>query len=197
MRNLFSLILLFFTVYSSVSPEPIGLDAARERALSFKNSKKSKMKKTKSTMSSIKDVEYDFNGKAEAFFIFNFNNTDGFAIIGNDNNENNVLAYADNGSFRTDKMPTSVKTLLQSYIEEATISSLQSYSLANTASEREVIVQPLLGNIVYSQEYPYNIKCPVYYGNENSLSGCVATVMTQIMKYYEYPTNPTGSVSYT
>lgn len=48
----------------------------------------------------------------------------------------------------------------------------------------------------WSQNNPYNLYCPVDSKEKTSLTGCVATAMAQIMKYYEYPTKGTGTGSY-
>ena len=57
-------------------------------------------------------------------------------------------------------------------------------------------VEPLLGNINYGQRKPYNNKCP-YLNGGRSLTGCVATAMAQVLRYYQYPANGTGTFTYT
>lgn len=53
-------------------------------------------------------------------------------------------------------------------------------------------IGPLLGNIRYHQNAPYNNNCP-----NKAVTGCVATAMSQIMCYYHYPDCGTGSAKYT
>lgn len=48
----------------------------------------------------------------------------------------------------------------------------------------------------WNQGSPYNNYCPIYNGSR-SVTGCVATAMAQVMKYYNYPAKGTGSHSYT
>ena len=57
-------------------------------------------------------------------------------------------------------------------------------------------VAPLLGEIAWDQNDPYNMLCPVYYGTQRSATGCAATAMAQIMKYHSYPPTGAGSHSY-
>jgi hypothetical protein len=52
-------------------------------------------------------------------------------------------------------------------------------------------VSPLLGDINYSQSYPFNVYCPQYDG-QVSVTGCVATAAVQIMRYWQHPQQPTG-----
>ena len=58
-------------------------------------------------------------------------------------------------------------------------------------------VNPLLGNIRFNQNLPYNNLAPQV-GLVKSQAGCVAVAMAQIMAYHRAPqTGCTGSVSYT
>ncbi len=60
-------------------------------------------------------------------------------------------------------------------------------------------IEPLL-TCTWDQLYPYNYYCPVRTTQPNSsgkaLVGCVATAMSQIMLYWRYPHQGTGSHSY-
>lgn len=57
-------------------------------------------------------------------------------------------------------------------------------------------VSPLLKDINYGQNSPYNNKCPII-NNARAVTGCVATAMAQIMRYYSYPKVGIGNVTYT
>ena len=63
-------------------------------------------------------------------------------------------------------------------------------------SDSNDAVEPLLGNINYDQGTPYNNKCP-YLNGGRAVTGCVATAMAQVMRYYQYPANGTGTFTYT
>ena len=61
-------------------------------------------------------------------------------------------------------------------------------------------VEPLLGGIVWNQKDPYNRLCPeiMYNGKkQNCATGCVATAIAQVMKFWEWPKQGTGSNKYT
>ena len=68
------------------------------------------------------------------------------------------------------------------------------FVLENTADNDSVA--PLLGNINYDQGAPYNNKCP-YLNGGRAVTGCVATAMAQVMRYWKYPANGTGTFTYT
>ena len=57
-------------------------------------------------------------------------------------------------------------------------------------------ISPILGETVWGQGEPFNNKCPEING-ERTVTGCVATAMSQIMYAHRYPTKGTGSHSYT
>ena len=49
---------------------------------------------------------------------------------------------------------------------------------------------------MYSQGTPYNDLCPVLNGGR-AVTGCVATAMAQVMRYWRYPDVGTGTATYT
>ncbi|NLE63723.1 MAG: hypothetical protein GX612_07800, partial [Bacteroidales bacterium] len=58
-------------------------------------------------------------------------------------------------------------------------------------------VSPLLGNLQWNQSPYYNDSCPYdYTEGELCPTGCVATAMAQIIRYWEYPVNGIGSNCY-
>lgn len=57
-------------------------------------------------------------------------------------------------------------------------------------------VEPLLGDINFDQGAPYNNKCP-YLNGGRAVTGCVATAMAMVMRYYKYPNCGTGTFTYT
>ena len=73
---------------------------------------------------------------------------------------------------------------------------LSDYFLVETANDANDAVSPLLGNIIYDQGTPFNNLCPIINGRR-AVTGCVATAMAQIMRYYSYPSTGTGTVKYT
>lgn len=68
------------------------------------------------------------------------------------------------------------------------------FVMEHAQSDEEVA--PLLGNINYDQGRPYNNKCP-YLNGGRAVTGCVATAMAQVMRYYKYPAHGVGTFTYT
>ncbi len=74
------------------------------------------------------------------------------------------------------------------------VNAEQFFIIEHAAANDEVA--PLLGKINYNQGYPYNNKCP-YLNGGRAVTGCVATAMAQVMRYYKYPERGTGTFTYT
>lgn len=138
------------------------------------------------------------------FYILNVTNGNGFVIVSADDRALPVLGYSETGHFRSDNMPSNLQGWLQGYEDEISW-VIQHAEMADdsTAQLWQKLLQdtyelprnsravtPLL-NTAWGQEAPYNVYCP-----SNCLTGCVATAMAQVMKYWEYPTVGTGSHSY-
>lgn len=72
-------------------------------------------------------------------------------------------------------------------------------ALTALAQSRQDTVGPLLGNIKFNQGAPYNNNCPILAGEQNrrSVTGCVATAMAQVMRYYQFPACGEGEATYT
>ena len=57
-------------------------------------------------------------------------------------------------------------------------------------------ISPILEETIWGQGKPFNNKCPEING-ERTVTGCVATALSQIMYVHQYPTKGIGSHSYT
>lgn len=73
---------------------------------------------------------------------------------------------------------------------------ISDYFVIETATNALDSVSPLLGDIMYDQGAPYNDLCPMINGRR-AVTGCVATAMAQIMRFYSFPQTGSGNVIYT
>jgi hypothetical protein len=138
-----------------------------------------------------------------AYYIINIDTSNGFVIVSGDDAIKPILGYSDQGTFDVENIPEGLKELLESYRVE--IETLQKESTTTSAAQLNIqqlatanpVVSPLLGNIKWGQESPFNKLCP-YDTNLNTriVSGCVATAMAQIMKFHQWPATGTGTHSY-
>ncbi len=133
------------------------------------------------------------------YYIFNRGKEQGFIIISADSRSKKILAYSNEGHFDIEAMAPEMKAWLGGYTEalsdlamtpDSVLASFKQGFLSKAANDDSDLapeVKPLLGDICYAQTFPYNAMCP-----NKSLTGCVATGAVQIMRFYEYPKQPSG-----
>jgi len=141
------------------------------------------------------------------FYVFNAGDKDGFVIVSGDDAVKPILAYSDEGSFPTGKIPENICNWLNYYSKEIqyVVANPSSQTSPNTTNETvpglrttNSAATPLLGRIRWDQGDPYNLLCPYSTKySQKTVTGCVATAMAQVMKYYEWPIQGTGSSGYT
>lgn len=115
----------------------------------------------------------------------------GFIIASGDSDCPPLLGYSANANFDTNAIPYALEAFLSAI--DSAIKSGQQYRVASTGSNKTDIV-PLV-TAKWNQAEPYNNLCPELQG-KHCLTGCAATAMAQVIKYWEYPANPTGQISY-
>lgn len=151
------------------------------------------------------------NPNAALFFIFNNNDEGGFIIISADDCAFPVIGYSLTGTFTGEKMPPAFQGMLERRAEEM-MEMVQSGSKATNevknawaellmpnksmAFKSPTSVEALMST-TWDQAPFYNDLCP-YDNNYNELTvtGCPATAMAQIMKFWSYPEHGTGYHSY-
>lgn len=133
-----------------------------------------------------------------AFYVFNRGNS-GFVIVAGDDRMKQVLGYSKNSAFVTENIPANLKAMLNAYsalhadLDKVAATDVESASKSSNQFADEV--QPLLGDINWGQSEPYNLDCPEM-EDGRSVTGCAATALAMVMKYYEYPVKGHGTYSY-
>ena len=115
-----------------------------------------------------------------------------YVIISGDERMKTILAYGENGRWDENDIPDGLLFLLENYRQQYEL--LQSGNASKKKTPTNIAipnVEPLV-KTTWRQEYPFNALCP-----NDCPSGCVATAMSQIMKYHQYPSYGIGSFSYT
>lgn len=153
------------------------------------------------------------------FYIFNVA-TDGFVIVAGDDTVIPILGYSTEGNFDSNNIPQNVAKWLEGYkneirsiveqnIQPSTdinenwkrlrngdkINTTSQYK-SNTTSKIMLGVAPII-QTKWDQSPFYNALCPIdAQANEQTVTGCVATAMAQIMKYWNYPATGSGRSDY-
>lgn len=133
------------------------------------------------------------------YYIFNIEDEGGFVIVSGDDRFRSVLGYSNTGSFGGD-VPAPVEYWL-SFLEREMESAL-SYYEANgiTAVEHQQRyavdasqdIRPLVRSH-WNQTAPWNNLVPVTLADGSKApTGCIATGMTQVMRYWQWPVHGKG-----
>ena len=144
--------------------------------------------------------------------LYVMNHEKGFVIIAADDVAKPVLAYSDEGQFDVNNIPDGLayyldfyKRQIKSVVEQKvpqdveTAQEWRDLAANGLPQKRDAkVVSPLL-TTTWDQDSPYNYYCPTSSGGPGgrAYAGCVATAMSQVMKYWNWPVQGTGSHSYT
>ena len=152
---------------------------------------------------------YKTNTGNEAFYVFNTKG--GFVIVAADDCVRPILGYSTESQFVTDNIPIQLIEYLDGFVDEIQYGiENETYKDKTTIRQWELVkttgktnenrdakaVASLLGGITWNQQPLYNNLCPTK-NNQHAVTGCVATAMGQIMKYWGYPEHGSGQHSYT
>ena len=141
------------------------------------------------------------NNNKQSFYVINDEEHNRFVIVSSDDRLYKILGFSDNGIFDSETAPIGLIDMLNSYDEQYTsvYSDLDKATKGVQKNYSFSPVQPLIQS-KWGQSDPYNSDCPKDIkssSGENCVTGCVATAMAQVMKFWKYPESGTGSNSYT
>ncbi|MGN0213298.1 MAG: thiol protease/hemagglutinin PrtT [Muribaculaceae bacterium] len=176
-----------------VSAEQIGVTEAQNKAYQFVR-KASRLKSFTGTDVQLVYMESAENGD-NSFYVFNTGGN-GFVIVSADSNSEEVLGYSDNGTFDPANIPPAMEEMFEQYKSEISYAATLDIEPSATATPTRKAIAPLCAT-KWNQSSPYNNLCPMYSTTQRCVTGCTATAMAQVMKYYEHPEKGTGSYSYT
>lgn len=205
-KILFTILFLIFSI--SIFAKPVSEAKAKEVALNFlKNNTNS------TVLNQVRSLNLSYTLKSTTgndldvqtiIYVFNIDNS-GFIIISGDDSVIPVLGYSDENVFVSESMPINFKKWLENYKNEILYVitnkikpteeinkqwSTSSYRRSNLQTQNNNSVNPLI-QTRWNQAPYYNALCP-----GGSVTGCVATAMAQIMKFWNYPATGTGFYSY-
>ena len=134
------------------------------------------------------------NGHEHGYYIFDRPEGGAVFVADDDAIGQTVLGYTDRGSFDSDNLPVG----LQDWLEQVKVLMDAVHegklNLANSPRRASVAVPPLI-QTTWDQGWPYNELCPLVM-DVRCLTGCVATAMAQVLKYWQWPEHGYGQVSY-
>lgn len=128
--------------------------------------------------------------------LYLFSSGSGYVILPDDDRAPALLAFSDSGSLSPERNP-GLNYWLEYYnmeLEYLKSSGVRTAGADGSWRIQREEIEPLI-ETEWNQEWPYNLLCPKVDGHE-TVTGCVATAMAQVMKYHSYPVSGKGSYSY-
>lgn len=215
MKKITYLSVMFILGMNLLQAKPVTPTTAKNVAISFYKQHSAKVPQTVT----LAYTETSASGEA-LYYIFNVNTNDGFVIITADDAAHPIIAYSTESQFVIPKGRTNIGYWMNSRKKEIIsikAANLQAtsaitrewagdFTKANAASKTSnhagttstMSVSPLV-QTTWNQSPYYNELCPSTDSTIHdsiSITGCNATAMSQIMRYWSYPTTGTGSSSY-
>jgi hypothetical protein len=214
------ILLLFVSLaisFCSVFAKPIDLNTAQKVGGSFLTKQSSGLALKSYTELELVYSVTSSSGLAKSdedvrtyFYVFNVGQQ-GFVVVSGDDDVVPILGYSDEGAFNPDAIAPGVRKWLEGYKNQiryvienslpATDEIKKQWSEFLSGSDQGFSksmesVAPL-AQAKWDQAPYVNDLCPFdATANERTVTGCVATAMAIIMKYWNYPSNGTGFHSY-
>jgi len=213
-KYFFTFCLLLTIHINFVYAKDVSVAQARKVAVRYYFEKVNYFETTELTEIKIIDefVESD-NNSNPLFYVFNINHG-GFVIVAADDRSFPVLAYSFTGKYSAKNQPPAFNFWMNSYKEQ--ISGVRKQNIIQNARIEDCwneyqsydplyinnpktnkAVQPFI-TTHWNQSNYYNSMCPADSAGPggHALAGCVPVAMGQIMCYYRYPQQGTGSYGY-
>lgn len=145
------------------------------------------------------------------YYLFNVNENEGFILISGDDCAFPVLGYSNQGGIIIDSLPPAFIKWIEQYkneirllrkhkIQQSEMVKEKWEALKSTSKLKSCQDISSVGPLIttkWDQSPYYNNMCPrKYFWNDRAATGCVATAMAQIMKYFNHPTHGIGFKSY-
>ena len=158
----------------------------------------------------ITDVEHVYTLSSEngTPYLYVFNHENGYVVVAADDRAYPILGYSEGAPFDVNNIPEGLRYYLGHYgrqIQYAIDNELvaEQWELLRKEgitmkTRMEKAVNPLIST-TWDQDWPYNYYAPAcqsYWTNNHCYAGCVATAMSQVMKYWNWPETGVGEHSY-
>lgn len=143
------------------------------------------------------------------YYVYENANGEGWVMVAANDVVSPILAYSNTGTFRTDNQPVNVRTWLGKYDkfitkieadgaaqDEEVAAEWSALKKGVRKAKGDAIVGPLV-KTTWDQDDPYWTLTPNGSGSiGKAYTGCVATAMAQVMNYWQWPKQGTGSHTY-
>jgi hypothetical protein len=210
MKKTYLFLLVLLTGLNIINASPVDSVVAKNVANSFylQNAPLPSVNKNNSNLS----LAYTRTENSDnIYYVFNTTNNSGWIIVAADDVVIPILGYSFEGNYSNTNQPPAFTYWMNSckdqilYVKQNNVVSdiatltkwnqLKTNTVDQNKSTKSVAA---LLTTTWDQGCYYNTLCPTDAGGDcnHVYTGCVATAMAQIMRYWNYPANGVGSYSY-
>ena len=208
MKKLLVMVAAIAVLAGQIFAAPVDVNTAKNLGVKY-------LKNNVVSAKGINDVEhvYTLSNEEGVAYLYVFNYDNGFVVMAADDRAYPVLGYGEEGAFDINNIPEGMRYFLGHYgrqiqyaidnelVAEADVTEqweLLEKEGITMRTRMEKAVSPLLAT-TWDQDWPYNYYAPAcssYWTNNHCYAGCVATAMSQVMKYWNWPETGVGEHSY-
>lgn len=203
------LLLFFFVIISlQLMAVPVSEPSAQQVALNFYTGQIG----TAPNDLTLVDQYHTVLTNRPVYYIYQVDGNKGFVIVAGDDQSYPIIGYALKGKYIVNDQAEHYYKWVMKYRQEimyiiendlpatpeitAAWTKLINNESIETFSNSNRAVNPLM-TLGWDQGNFYNALCPMNsQANQRTVTGCVATAMAMVMKYWNYPTQGTGFSSY-
>ena len=202
----FSLVIVILLAVQFVFAQTASTTVTNKEAMTYGLNYMKSQYPTRANMSisSYELLKSETTGK-DCYHVFNLENG-GFVIVCADLRGTPILGYSDEGEFNFNEVAPATQEWIKHYMQQLDVIEAKNINVSekniaawniNATRSNTRGVEAML-QTKWNQSYPYNMLCPEHSQGDHghTYTGCVATAMAQVMKYWNYPQKGSGTVSY-
>ena len=222
MKKHYPLLTLLFGLSVTTVAAPIQPQKAKQLAANFFGNSS---KNNRAPLKISYQPQGDATTGNSLYYVINKGNDQGFVVISGDTRTRAVLAYSEKGHLNEEDILNhqSIQGMFIEYEEQIewaiqNVKDVPSESYKMLAARQDFkeprhIIEPLLEvrksnraqkratPISMGQRWPFNLYSPTminhYNDSEKTVAGCVATGISTVLRWHEWPARPKGSTEYT
>jgi Peptidase C10 family/Spi protease inhibitor/Secretion system C-terminal sorting domain len=201
-KQLFVLIICSLLCALHLGAQAVAPETAKTVALHFFNARSAQATPT------MRQVSTAQNGAEAAYYIFEPTQGEGFVMVSSQRSLEPVLAYSLKHGFDLEGAPDNLKFWLGNYDQQikkaakgrnrTNLDIEEEWTNLMSGRQAELRGAKTAGPLLttkWGQSPLYNQLCPIGTNGERAKTGCVATAMAQIMKYWRYPLVGQGGIA--
>lgn len=153
------------------------------------------------TRSATNDVDLEWAGNGfgaqrmnsdepSLLYIYNRVGADGFVVVSGRDNVQPIIAYSLKNRIDSDNMAPATRAILDAWCRQIEATTDEEYAVTRSTDVGSTEVE--YETAQWNQYEPFNNQCPIIEGYR-ALTGCVATAMSIICRYHEWPTEVSGT----